>query len=367
MTTLALSPHVERWSRGMIVRTTVIGLVIVGLFFVPTTLDTNITQKLTGLWILILMAAMWNALAGYGGLVSVGQQAFIGIGAYATIYLTHAGVDGYLAMAIAVLITAVFGLVTSFVVLRLRGGEFAIAMWVIAEVFRQLVSLDISVGGGTGISFTGLSGIDPDYRRAFTYWWALAAVVIALVVLLVLLRSRFGVALQAIRDDESAASSLGVRVLSSKRLIFVLTSAGCGAAGAAILANTLFIQPNTIFSVQWTAMMIFMVLVGGLGTFEGPIVGALILFLLQDQFGNGGVWYLVGLGTTAILFALFLPRGIWGTVTDRFHIPIAPVGYSVRGLTASLGLNAGPTTTDRRPNAPADSPPSIDPEDPEGP
>jgi branched-chain amino acid transport system permease protein len=114
--------------------------------------------------------------------------------------------------------------------------------------------------------------------------------------------------------------------------------------------------------------MIFMVLVGGLGTFEGPIVGALILFLLQDQFGNGGVWYLVGLGTTAILFALFLPRGIWGTVTDRFHVPIAPVGYSVRGLTASLGLKAGPATSDQRPDAPADSLPStIDSEDPEGP
>ena len=71
-------------------------------------------------------------------------------------------------------------------------------------------------------------------------------------------------------------------------------------------------------------MMIFMVLVGGLGTFEGPIVGAVILFVLQDQFGNGGVWYLVGLGTTAILFALFLPRGIWGTITDRFRDPARP-------------------------------------------
>ena len=323
--------RVERWSRRSISRTAVIGLIVLGLFFVPTALDPNVTQKLTGLWILILIASMWNALAGYGGLVSVGQQAFVGIGAYATIYLAHAGVDGYLAMAIAVLFTAAFGFVTSFVALRLRGGEFAIAMWVIAEVFRQLVSLDISVGGGTGTSFTGLSGIDPDYRRAFTYWWALSAVLVALLVLFFLLRSRHGAALQAIRDDEAAASSLGVRVASSKRLIFVLTSAGCGAAGAAILANTLFVQPNTIFSVQWTAMMIFMVLVGGLGTFEGPIVGAVILFLLQDQFGNGGVWYLVGLGTTAILFALYLPRGIWGTITDRFDIPLAPIGYWVRG------------------------------------
>ncbi|HEY6013612.1 MAG TPA: branched-chain amino acid ABC transporter permease [Candidatus Limnocylindrales bacterium] len=323
--------RVERWSRQSLIRTALIGLVLVGLFFVPTVFDPNVTQKLTGLWILILIAAMWNALAGYGGLVSVGQQAFIGIGAYATIYLAHAGVDGYLAMAMAVLFTAAFGFVTSFVALRLKGGEFAIAMWVIAEVFRQLVSLDGSVGGGTGISFTGLSGIDPDYRRAFTYWWVLAAVVVAVLVLFFLLRSRHGAALQAIRDDEVAASSLGVRVLSSKRLIFVLTSTGCGAAGAAILANTLFVQPNTIFSVQWTAMMIFMVLVGGLGTFEGPIIGAVILFLLQDQFGNGGVWYLVGLGTTAILFALFLPRGIWGTITDRFEIPLAPIGYWVRG------------------------------------
>lgn len=331
MTATAGRLRVERWSRQSLIRTAVIGLVLVSLFFVPTIFDPDVTQKLTGLWILILIAAMWNALAGYGGLVSVGQQAFIGIGAYATIYLTHAGVDGYLAMAIAVLLTAVFGLVTSFVALRLRGGEFAIAMWVIAEVFRQLVSLDGSVGGGTGISFTGLSGIDPDYRRAFTYWWVLTAVVVALLVLFFLLRSRHGAALQAIRDDEVAASSLGVRVLSSKRFIFVLTSTGCGAAGAAILANTLFVQPNTIFSVQWTAMMIFMVLVGGLGTFEGPVIGAVILFLLQDQFGNGGVWYLVGLGTTAILFALFLPRGIWGTITDQFEIPLAPIGYWVRG------------------------------------
>jgi branched-chain amino acid transport system permease protein len=83
-----------------------------------------------------------------------------------------------------------------------------------------------------------------------------------------------------------------------------------------------------------------MVLVGGLGTFEGPILGALILFFLQDQFGNGGVWYLVGLGTTAILFALFLPRGIWGTITDRFDIPLAPIGYWVRGQPTVPGVPA---------------------------
>lgn len=338
--------RVERWTRGSAIRTSVLALAIVGLFVVPTMFGVEVTQKLTGLWILVLMATMWNALAGYGGLVSVGQQAFIGVGAYTTIYLTHAGVEGYLAMAVAVLITAVVAYGVSFVVLRLRGGEFAIAMWVVAEVFRQFISFDKSVGGGTGISLTVLSGYGPDAMRALSYLWTLGAAVLGLVILFVLLRSRSGAALQAIRDDETAASSLGVRVLANKRLIFVLTSAGCAAAGAGILANTLFVQPNTIFSVQWTAMMIFMVLVGGLGTFEGPILGALILFILQDQFGDAGVWYFVGLGAAAILFALFLPRGIWGTLTDRFHIPLAPIGYWVRGnLTAAriADVPGGPT------------------------
>jgi branched-chain amino acid transport system permease protein len=323
--------RIERWSMGSVFRTATIGVGIVALFGVPTVFEQDVTQKLTGLWILVLMATMWNALAGYGGLVSVGQQAFIGIGAYSTIYLTHAGVEGYTAMAISILITGVIAFVTSFLVLRLRGGEFAIAMWVVAEVFRQLVSFDSSVGGGTGISLTALSGYGPDYMRAYSYWWSLGTMVVVLALLFVVLRSRYGAALQAIRDDERAAASLGVHVLASKRLIFVLTSAGCGAAGAAILANTLFIQPNTIFSIQWTAMMIFMVLVGGLGTFEGPIVGAVILFALQDLFGDAGVWYLIGLGAAAIAFALFLPRGIWGTLTDRIHMPLAPIGYWVRG------------------------------------
>jgi branched-chain amino acid transport system permease protein len=327
--------HVERWTRASVLRSSIVVLAIGGLFAVPTLFEPDITQRLTGLWILVLMGAMWNALAGYGGLVSVGQQAFIGVGAYATIYLTHAGLEGYTAMALAIVVTGILALVTSFLVLRLRGGEFAIAMWVVAEVFRQVVSFDSSVGGGTGISLTALNVYGPDYSRAFTYWWTLAAATIGLIVLFLLLRSRSGAALQAIRDDETAAASLGVRVLPSKRLIFVVTSTGCGAAGAAILANQLFIQPNSIFSVQWTAIMIFMVLVGGLGTFEGPVIGAAILFVLQTQFGNGGVWYFVGLGTSAILFALFLPRGIWGTIADRFDLKLAPIGYWVRGAPRS--------------------------------
>jgi branched-chain amino acid transport system permease protein len=96
------------------------------------------------------------------------------------------------------------------------------------------------------------------------------------------------------------------------------------------LANTLFIEPTSIFGVDWTAYMIFMVLVGGLGTFEGPIIGAIVLFVIQNEFGDNGVWYLVGLGAAAIGFALLLPRGIWGTLEERYGLRVMPVGYRLR-------------------------------------
>ena len=153
--------------------------------------------------------------------------------------------------------------------------------------------------------------------------------------LFVLLRSRLGASLQAIRDDEEAAASVGVRVVAGKRILFVLAAAGCGGAGAMTLANTLFIEPTSIFGVNWTAYMIFMVLVGGLGTFEGPIIGAIVLFLIQNHFGSSGVWYLVGLGVAAILFALLLPRGLWGTVRDRFEIQLLPGRASASGVASA--------------------------------
>jgi branched-chain amino acid transport system permease protein len=213
--------------------------------------------------------------------------------------------------------------------LRLRAAQFAIGMWVIAEVISILVRLDQNLGAGTGISLIQLNQYTPNFRQAYTFWLALGFTVIFLAALFFLLRSPLGVSLQAIRDDEDAARSLGVRVAARKRLLFVLAGFGCGAAGVLIVANTLFIEPGSVFSVQWSAYMIFMVLVGGLGTFEGPILGAILLFAIQTTFTQGGPWYLVGLGATAALFALALPRGIWGTIEERLGLRLLPVGYRV--------------------------------------
>ncbi|HKO29418.1 MAG TPA: branched-chain amino acid ABC transporter permease [Solirubrobacteraceae bacterium] len=326
---------VQRWTRtSMVFAAGTVGLVVL-LALVPYMFGPNTTEKLTELFVLIILAAMWNALAGYGGLVSVGQQAFIGIGAYAVIVLTDHGINGYLAVVLAALFCGLVSLPTSMLVFRLRGGQFAIGMWVVAELFRLLVTNDQSLGGGTGRSLDVLNAYSPANRQAYTYWVALALMTALVLLGFVLLRSRLGSSLQAIRDDERAAESIGVPVTRAKRIVFLLAGIGCGAAGAITIANSLIVTPDSIFSVQWSAFMIFMVLVGGLGTFEGPVLGALVLFGIQQEFSNDGSWYLVGLGVAAILFAVIFPRGLWGWVVDRFNIRLVPVGYTLRQLIGS--------------------------------
>ena len=103
----------------------------------------------------------------------------------------------------------------------------------------------------------------------------------------------------------------------------MLAALGAGLAGALWLANAITFQPKTYFSPQWTAYMIFMALVGGLGTFEGALIGAVIFFAIEALFGAAGVWYLIGLGATALAFALFLPRGLWGWVETSFGLNLS--------------------------------------------
>src|SRR5204862_4853823 len=184
----------------------------VALIFVPVGLGSNATQKLTSLLILVILAAMWNALAGFGGLVSIGQQAFIGLGAYGTVYFVHHGIRPYMAMLAATVACGIIAVLISLFALRLRAAQFAIGMWVIAEIFAILVTLDSSLGAGTGTSLIEFNFYTPDQRQEYTYWWALGATALLMVVLFVLLRSPLGASLQAIRDDEAAAASVGVRV-----------------------------------------------------------------------------------------------------------------------------------------------------------
>jgi branched-chain amino acid transport system permease protein len=318
---------VERWTPASRVAVGAVAAAIVVLAFAPAFLGAGLVDRLTALFIYVILAAMWNALAGFGGLVSVGQQLFFGVGAYFTVRLADAGVDPFVSIFIAGVAVALFSLPVSLFMLRLKGGEFAIGMWVIAELTHLLVNLDRLINGETGTSLISLNAYEATTRRETIYWLALAAMTAMLASLFVLLRSRIGAAIQAIRDSEEAAASIGVRVVATKRVLFVLAAFGIGIAGSLWLATSVSFQPKTYFSVQWTAYMIFMVLVGGIGRFEGAIVGAIIFFLIETWFGAMGVWYLIGLGATALAFSLLLPHGLWGAIERRWDLRLLPVGY----------------------------------------
>ena len=327
---MSVSAVIERGTAASRAAGIGIAAIVVLLAVAPQFLSAGMVDRMTALFIYVILAAMWNALAGFGGLVSVGQQLFFGLGAYFAIRLANAGLNPFVSLFVSAIVVGAVSWLISLFMLRLKNGEFAIGMWVIAALTHLLVNLDRLIQGETGTSLISLNVYDASTRRLTIYWLALASMTALLAILFGLLRGSTGAAIRAIRDNEDAAASVGVRVTGTKRLLFVLAAFGIGVAGALWLATAITFQPKTYFNVQWTAYMIFMVLVGGIGTFEGAILGALLFFLIETWFGGTGVWYLIGLGATALVFSLFLPRGLWGTLEERFGWRLLSVGYRVR-------------------------------------
>jgi len=297
------------------------------LAYLPYVVYSGTTDLLVNVFILMSMASMWNLLAGYVGLVSVGQQAFIGLGAYFVLILAQHGTNPFLALPVAAIGCGVLALPVWWLVSRLRSGYFAIATWVVASVCELIIVRFPSLGGGTGAPLTGLASLSPTLLTAYTYWVSLVVVVIVLAVVYLMLRSRIGLELTAVRDDEIGARSVGVRVGSARRLVFMVAAIGCGAAGALVIISQLNVQPTSAFSVQWSAEMIFVTIIGGIGTIEGPILVTIIFFILQQTLSSYGAWYLIVLGLVAMAVAIWARRGIWGLIADRFNIRIFPVGY----------------------------------------
>ena len=319
---------VQRWTRMSIVGTSGLGVVVVVLALLPFMVNLSVTYAMIDFFILLLLAMTWNLLAGYGGMVSVGQQAYIGIGAYAVIVLADAfNLNIIVTILLAAIVSGLLAFPISFFAFRLVGGYFAVGTWVLAEVVRLIVVQFPQIGGGAGISLAATTDMPKDLRIAMSYWIALGAAVVVLVVCVWLVRSRIGLALTAVRDDVTAASTSGVRVQSVRRRVFIFAAAAAGVAGALVAISTMRVQPDSVFSVQWSAFMIFIVVVGGVGTLEGPIIGALIFWFLKQLLADFGPLYLIFLGAVGIVFVLFVRGGVWGLVSRRKRLEIFPVGY----------------------------------------
>jgi branched-chain amino acid transport system permease protein len=308
-------------------------VLIVFLSAAPWIVPKEFATTLMNFYILVIMATMWNLLAGYAGMVSIGQQAFVGLGAYATLYFALKGVNPFVTIPLAAVVCGALAVPITYLLLRLRGGYFAIATWVVADTALLYIGTIALLGGGTGRLVPGLQNLTPTQTAHYSYLatWAVALIVVSGTYLL--LRSRMGLVLASIRDNEVSARSAGVNVRAARRTIFIIAAAGCGAAGAVLAISQPFIQPSSVFSLQWSAEMLFVSMIGGLGTIEGPIIGAIIFFALQQSLQQDGAWYLIIFGSLAVAVALWQPRGIWGAFRDRFRADLLPVGYHVKRKT----------------------------------
>ncbi len=325
---MSATPRVRRSTRTSRVGLGLLLPALPVLAMVPFLVDRGTQQNLVLLFSLVVMGTMWNLLAGYAGMVSIGQQAYVGLGAYGLVYFADVvGLPPLPAILVGVLVVGALSVPVSFLAFKLSGGYFAIGTWVLAEVARILVSQSDTLGSGAGATVAAFSDLSPGRRIAYVYWLALAAAVGAVLVTHLLMRSRLGLGFTTIRDDETAAASLGLRVTRSKRVVYVVSSMGCALAGGIIAANTLRVQPDSAFSLTYAVSMIFIVVIGGIGTIEGPIIGAVVFFVLQQQLSELGSWYLVILGLIAIGVTVFLPRGLWGALSAGGRIRFFPVGY----------------------------------------
>jgi branched-chain amino acid transport system permease protein len=303
--------------------------------------DGSLRAPLVVILYYLALAQMWNLLAGYAGLISIGQQMFVGIGIYTLLQLAEeVGVDPFLSVLAAGVVAAVVSVPVALFAFRLKGGYFAIGTWVAAEVVRLLTTESDSLRGGDVRSLTreSLGGYSLDARNDVTYWLALALAVGGTAIVVLVLRSRLGLALRAVRDHEAGARGLGVGVTRTRLVIWVIAAFWTGCTGGVILLNTTSTTALSAFSVlRWTALVIFMVVIGGVGSTVGPIIGVLLFWAIDEQLQEAENWRFIIMGAIAAVMAIVAPRGVWGLLQRWRPVQFFPVRRRLVGGTARIG------------------------------
>src|SRR5262252_7520188 len=256
----------------------------------------------------VLLGTSWNLLGGYAGQISFGHAAFFGTGAYtSTILLLKLGISPWPGMFAGGLLAALLSLPVGWLTLRLRGPYFALATLAASEVLRIIVfNWDHLTGGGDGLNILlNLGGLTQ------FYYIALALAAACLISVRIITRSRIGIFLEAIREDEQAAESLGVPATRMKLLALVISAFFVGLGGSFFASYHLYINPDLVFESSISIQMIIVSIVGGLGTVEGPVLGAIIMIPLSEYFrGISPVANLLIYGIFIVLFMTLMPEGL---------------------------------------------------------
>ena len=271
----------------------------------------------TFVWVTVSIA--WNILGGFGGQVSFGFAVFYGLGAYAAALAVNGGLPTLLALLLSAGVAVLASLLIGLPTFRLRGPYFAIATIGVSESVRVLMTNVSLTGGASGyrILETG------PFRQLHHFYISLALAVVALAASAEVRRSRFGLALIAIREDEDAASDLGVNPFRTKLLAHALAAALTGAAGGVYAQYAAFIHPQGVFAFSIGVAILLMPIIGGVGTIGGPVVGGVVYGLIHDELvASFPQLHLLIYGSLLILIVLFEPAGLYGLL-DRWFRTLA--------------------------------------------
>lgn len=302
-----------------LLRISLVGLTLAALIAVPWFTGFATQRLLVEVFTMLAIAMAWNLLAGYGGMVVVGLHAFVGVGAYTLFLISNRfEINPWLVLPLAGAGSALFALISAWPMFRLSGAHFAVGTWVLAEMLRIGALNSEGLGAGAGMPLEMISSFSRDERNAGVYWAALAVGVLALWASRVLLKSRLGLALTGVRDSEAAAQACGVSVPRAKLTLWVIAGCLAGVAGAVAYMNTLQVSPDASFGLSWTAAAIFIAVLGGIGSLEGPLLGVVVYFALREVAGQWGAWYFIALGIFAIATMLVAPGGAWSLVARRW-------------------------------------------------
>ncbi|MCO6188596.1 branched-chain amino acid ABC transporter permease [Rhizobium sp. L1K21] len=285
-------------------------------------LDSGLQFLLCEVLVLFLMAQMWNLAAGYAGQISFGPQMFVGLGGYALYMISNnTTIPVWVVMALVPIVVGLLAIPLGMVVFHLKHAYFAIGTWVAAEIAFQFVIKTPSLGGSSGLVLRPGGEMVEGYPEKTVVAVALFASVALIVALRMFLRSRLGLAVLAVRDNETGAEATGINVRRLHLALYTLTGAGIATAAALYYSTTLFLTPLDAFQAKWAVELMFIVVVGGLGTLTGPAIGvALFIGLREFMTANGysGDQYWIIMGVLAIAVLLLLPQGIWPALTTFY-------------------------------------------------
>jgi len=286
--------------------------------------------------IYLAMANMWNLIAGYSGLISLCQPAFLGIAGYALALGTWVSVPWWAGLIGGAVLAGIFAFLIAFAVFRLSGVYFAIGTLVVPEVLRQVFYIwrpvgGALVGGGAGYTIKGLSTLSIGQ----IYWLALVVAVLSVIIVRIILRSNLGLGLAAIRDNQRAAASVGINPFKLKLYPFVIGAIVTGLAGAVFYIYQQYIEPVSTFNVKWTMLILLSTVIGGLRTEGGPIIGAIIVVFLYFLLAQYGDISLLIQGVILIGIMLLSPQGIVGILkkSSKFDAVMKFLGKPLFGIT----------------------------------